>query len=81
MSDKKWKWNGQYPVRCKIVDVEGQNVGMGIIARTPDKSKRHLEKEGTAILTRGVVQITLDDGGVIYGHECWWEPMPPKEEA
>lgn len=26
-------------------------------------------------------EITLDDGTVLYGYECWWEPVKMESEA
>lgn len=79
---KEWKWNGKYPVRCKIVDVEGKDVGFGFMGRTPEESKPHIGKEGTAVLeNKFFVKITLDDGAVIFGSQCWWDALPPKEDA
>lgn len=68
-----------YPTRCKIVDVTGQEK-YGVALRTPDESKPHIGKVGIARLVDAhggqLVMITLDDGTVIGGHECWWEPEP-----
>ena len=65
-----------YPTRCKIIDVTGQEVYLGIIGRTPDISKPHVGKFGVAEkLPNGLVQITLDDGIELMGYECWWEPI------
>ena len=66
----------KYPVRCKIIDVDGQNIQVGPhIARTPKASKPHIGKDGTADRINGRVRIDLDDGGHIFGDECWWEPL------
>ena len=46
-----------------------------LTARTPPKSKPHVGKEGLAEKENGVVKITLDDGVILYGYECWWEPI------
>ena len=70
----------KYPTRCKILDVTGVEVFPGILGRTPEESKPHIGKEGLAERVGKDVQITLDDGTIIFGHECWWEPMPPKED-
>lgn len=64
----------KYPTRCRIVDVNGQTFH-GIKIRTPDKSYPHLGKYGLAELEDGLVKITLDDGNIIYGYECWWIPI------
>ena len=60
----------EYPTRCKIVDV-----GNETWRKTPKVSKPHIEKLGTAELIDGLVKITLDDGNIIWGHECWWIPI------
>ena len=65
----------KYPLRCKIRDVTDIEVFPGIIGRTPDISKPHVGKQGLAEKIDGTVRITLDDGNVIYGHECWWTPV------
>ena len=74
----KWKWDGGYPVRCRIVDVDGKEVMPGFTGRTPEVSKPHVGKYGNASLSKGVVKIELDGGGAIYGHECWWEAVDPE---
>lgn len=61
-----------YPTRCVIIDVIGHP-----FYATPDVSKPHIEKHGLAekeIDEDGYerVKITLDDGNIIYGYECWW---------
>ena len=65
----------KYPVRCKIVDVTGEEVFPGIEGRTPDESKPHIGKMGVAEEAGETVRITLDDGTIIWGSECWWEPI------
>lgn len=72
----------QYPVRARIIDVVGVEVFPGVMGATPDVSKPHIGKEGLAELVDGLmgpdtVRITLDDGSVLYGYECWWEPVEP----
>jgi len=69
----------EYPTRCKIINVTGIDVFPGIEGRTPDESKPHIGKEGLAERVGEGVRLTLDDGNVLAGYECWWEPMPPKE--
>ncbi|KKM20802.1 hypothetical protein LCGC14_1641800 [marine sediment metagenome] len=64
-----------YPTRCRIIDVDG-GIWHGIGMRTPDESRPHIGKEGTATLDgQGGVRVTLDDGSVLMGEECWWEPI------
>lgn len=67
-----------YPCRCVIVDIAGEDIGLsdlGIVASTPDISKHHVGKHGLAELEDELaVKITLDDGNIIYGYECWWTP-------
>ncbi len=68
----------EYPIRCKIIDVVGEEVFPGVEGRTPDESKPHIGKMGLAEETGETgetVRITLDDGTIIYGSECWWEPI------
>ncbi|KKM62245.1 hypothetical protein LCGC14_1466570 [marine sediment metagenome] len=63
-----------YPTRCRIIDVAGE-VWNGIRIRTPAASRPHIGKEGTAALDGGCVRVTLDDGTVLMGYDCWWEPI------
>jgi len=71
----------KYPVKCEIVDVDGDVDGTGqkissFISRTPDISRPHIGKKGLAeLMENGNVRITLDDGSVIYGYRCWWKPL------
>lgn len=67
-----------YPVRCIIIDAEGKTVEMldGTVLKlvTPEASKPHVGKHGLAELTEDMnVKITLDDGNILYGYECWWK--------
>lgn len=65
----------KYPVRCRIVDIAGVEIFPGIVGKTPDKSKPHIGKKGLAEkIDDWIVRITLDDGTVLWGYECWWEP-------
>ncbi len=63
-----------YPTRCRIVDADGGE-WHGIPMRTPDESRPHIGKEGVASLDGEHVRVTLDDGTVLMGEECWWEPV------
>ena len=66
----------KYPQRCQIVDVTGREMpGTSLPIRTPDVSRPHIGKEGTAELLGDSVRVTLDDGTVLRGSECWWEPL------
>ena len=67
----------EYPTRCRIVDVTGQEIYPGIVGRTPEVSKPHIGKEGLAEnLGQLDVRITLDDGTILEGCDCWWESIP-----
>jgi hypothetical protein len=66
----------RYPTRCRIIDVIGQEVLPGIMGNTPEVSKPHVGKFGTAeIIDDYDVKITLDDGNVLWGYECWWQSV------
>jgi hypothetical protein len=74
-----------YPVRCRIVDVTGQEVVPGFVRHTPEVSRPHVGKLGWAEKIKAppdahslidyIIRITLDDGTILYGYECWWEPV------
>ena len=77
----------KYPVRCRIVDIAGEVIDPeypNVVAMTPDASKPHIGEEGLAeeifgleadIFNIGLIRITLDNGNIIWGHECWWTPI------
>ena len=70
----------KYPTRCQIIDVTDQEVFPGIIGNTPDVSKPHVGEFGLAEkLSNGNVKITLDNGGILMGYECWWTPIKESE--
>lgn len=64
-----------YPMRCQIIDVTGRTVLPGIKGRTPNISKPHIGKQGLAEKIEDDVRITLDDGSILWGYECWWTPI------
>jgi len=76
----------KYPTRCKILDVTGIEVFPGIKGSTPDISKPHIGKYGLAEIVvhpeqaSEQVRITLDDGSVLWGFECWWQPLEEGDE-
>lgn len=63
-----------YPVRAVVIDADGMPFH-GWTARTPDVSRPHIGKQGLAEKVRGDVRLTLDDGTVLWGWECWWKPV------
>ena len=62
-------------IRCRIVDPKGREVFPGYKAFAPARSMLHIGKEGFADDEFNRVRITLDDGTIIYGDECWWEKI------
>ena len=71
-----------YPVRCRIVEASGREIAPGLVTATPPESGPHIGKTGLAEEVPDPdgffgtsVRITLDDGGIIYGYECWWIPL------
>lgn len=75
----------KYPVRCVIIDPDGMVINPehpNIVATTPDVSKPHVGKHGLADREDfWTVKITLDDGSIIYGYECWWVPEEEWEDV
>lgn len=65
----------KYPTRCKIIDVSGKEIFPGIFAQTPEASRPHIGKLGLAEKEGPDVRIILDDGNILMGYECWWEPI------
>ena len=64
-----------YPTRCQIIDPTGDEVVPGYKAASPPEAEPHVGKRGLAEEIGEDVRITLDDGTVIWGYECWWEPI------
>ena len=65
-----------YPTRCRIIDIDGKVIMGRVVAKTPAQSLPHIGKCGLAeLVDTDRVRITLDDGNIIWGHECWWEPV------
>lgn len=65
----------KYPQKAKILDVTGIEVLPGIEGITPNESKPHIGKTGIAEEIDDNVRITLEDGSVLWGYECWWKPL------
>ena len=61
------------PIRCTIIDVDEEEFQEGFVKRTPETSRPHIGKQGFVELTDYGARITLDDGTILYGDECWWE--------
>jgi hypothetical protein len=63
--------------RVRIVDPKGRRLaGTDLIAKAPADSVPHLGKEGEIVGYNGrSPKILLDDGSVLFGYECWWEPV------
>jgi hypothetical protein len=63
--------------RCKVIDPRyAEYPGYSHKFVAPRKSLPHIDKLGYA--ERGndnVIKITLDDGNILYGYECWWEEV------
>lgn len=68
-----------YPTKCRIVDVDGKEVFPGLIGKTPKESKPFVGQKGLAELINDRVRITLGNGQILWGEECWWEPIEGKE--
>ena len=76
----------QLKTRCMIV--RGEAIMDG--ALTPPESETHIGKTGWAqqvmvqVLDQNdahiieqfqTAEIVLDDGTILYGYECWWQPV------
>jgi len=71
----------EYPVRCRIVNATGELIP-GIERRTPEESKPHIGKEGLVEkVDEYSVRITLDDGTILWGYDCWWIPLKEKDHC
>lgn len=63
-------------LRVRIINVDGETYN-GMRLATPGVSLPHIGKEGIASWTGDNLIITLDDGHILFGFECWWEPVEP----
>ena len=68
----------RYPVRCVIIDIAGEVINPNfpdIVAKTPEASKPYIGERGLAEkINEWDVKITLDNGDILHGYECWWMP-------
>jgi len=69
-------------VRVKIIRAGGTPLGLGgLTAADPEKAQQHFDEFGwcepNAKYESSYTnpRITLDDGTVIWGFECWWTPQ------
>lgn len=70
----------QNRTRVKIVRAAGMEVVPGTIAADPPKAQPHADELGwmtmepaEALGGRPNPKITLDNGTVLWGYECWWD--------
>lgn len=63
----------KYPVRCRIVNPTWGSFVPGVVKNAPEESMSHIGKEGLAEEVDENVRITLDDGTILWGYDCWWE--------
>ena len=69
-------------VRVRIVSASGTPLGGGFVAADPPQAAPHFSQEGWMTeepcpLLGGALnpRIVLDDGSILWGCECWWEPV------
>ena len=70
-------------VRVEVVSAEGVEVFPGVIGADPAVAKPNIGKLGWCEEDAEVPgmpgylnpRITLDDGTVIWGYQCWWKPI------
>lgn len=68
--EKVGLWVGK---RVRIVEPRKDQVRVAVLL-----NPEHIGKEGTIIALVGdwvSPKIELDDGSIVYGYECWWEPI------
>lgn len=75
-------FNDEGHVRVRIVPVSGTEIAPGVVGNDPTPARQNMNKEGwcdeTAFcedLGYSNPKITLDDGTVIWGYQCWWSPV------
>lgn len=79
--------DGQFRVR--IISAAGKSIGPGLLAADPPAAQKVMNQEGWCeydALIPGEFgatnpRIVLDSGKVIWGYECWWEPILQEEET
>lgn len=67
-------------IRCQIIDVDGEFLYPRVVAKTPEISRAHVGKYGYAERENDTYRITLDDGTILMGYECWWQPTDGEEK-
>ena len=67
-----------YPTRCQIIDADGIEIIPGVLGVNPEEAIPHIGKIGMAESTEKGIKITLDDGNILWGHQCWWIPLEEK---
>jgi hypothetical protein len=75
-------WDGETGIRVRIVEV---------VSPLRQPHQEHIGKLGTITGTDRIGSadggpwitpvITLDDGTVLYGFDCWWEPIKEEKEG
>jgi hypothetical protein len=85
MSDRIYNNDGL--VRVRIEQADGVEILPGIVAADPEAAKPYFEKLGwcdeqafSPELGRPNPKITLDDGSVLWGYECWWSYVLAEHE-
>lgn len=73
-------------LRVRIEPMQGVPIKVGdveAVAADPPQAQAHMYQEGwceydapcEALGGAGNPKITLDDGTVIWGYQCWWHPV------
>ena len=71
----------EYPTRARVIDATGMEYH-GLPIYTHPDAMPHVGEEGLAEYVADPefggksVRITLDGGAVLWGHSCWWTPIP-----
>lgn len=74
-----------YPCKVLIIDVDEPDTVVlwnGMAIKTPEASKPYIGKVGIVervadptLIDYDTVRITMPDGHVLWGWECWWAPI------
>jgi hypothetical protein len=91
-ADPSTLWT-RFPVAVLIIDVDDEHGTVqwnGMSIQTPEPSKPYIGQVGTAERVADpdpemgifdTVRITMPDGHVLWGWECWWAPVETRPVA
>lgn len=69
-----------YQAREDELEASGEDSEMDVLFETVAEQENCSVEELLNDLAKGVPKIRLDDGRIIFGCDCYWQPVTPEEE-